>query len=82
MNEQKKYISMLNLLIKDTENKDFKDLLPFSIEKLQHNKILCEAIIDYLGDIYVCKGLDENYCETQYGNLISQVIGFLAQCNI
>ena len=78
----KKYIYILNLLIEESENNDFKELLPFSIEKLQHNQILCESIIDYLGDIYVCKGLDEDYCDTKYGSLISQVIDFLAQCNI
>jgi len=79
--EQKEYIKLINVMISESEDDELRDLLPISDENIKNNQILCETIIDYLGDIYVSVGLDEQYCETEYGKIISQMIDYLVRCN-
>lgn len=45
------------------------------------NGQLCEHIIDYLGDVYRCAGLDANYIENACGAEIQSAIHFLVFCN-
>lgn len=81
MFEQSKCINIINSLIVKSEDIELINLLPISIEDLENDSTLCEMIIDYFGDIYVGFGFDDEYCENEYGKLISRIIDFIAECN-
>ncbi len=81
MKNQNKFISQINLILRTVKNEELLKMLPIAIEDLVNNPSLCEFLIDYLGDIYVCSGLDEQYNETLYGSLIYELICFLASIN-
>ena len=81
MLKKEKCIQVINFLVEKSDNEEWKNLLPISQEKLEKSPMLCSDFIDYLGDMYVCVGFDENYCENEKGRLVGQAIDFLAWCN-
>ena len=76
-----KNIEIINSLIIKSNNNELIELLPITTDKLKTDEILCETIMDYLGDIYVTIGFDENYCENNFGKLISNAIDFVVRCS-
>lgn len=69
---------LVNEYIAKRGNESEEQLMPVTFDELRQNCILRESLIDFLGDIYVCCGMDANYCDNQCGNQIQQLIDFLA----
>lgn len=74
-------IDIINSLIIESSEDKLRNMLPISLEDLRNNQLLCEDVIDYLGDIYVTRGLDAQYCENEFGKRLSSIMTFLAECN-
>lgn len=68
----------INEYIVQRGNESEKRLMPVTFDELRQNCTLREALIDFLGDIYVCSGMDADYCDNQCGSQIQQLIDFLA----
>ncbi len=78
MFDSNKCIDTINLWIENSKNTDLMKNFPISEKDIIGNQTFCELLIDFLGDIYVYAGLDEQYNETKIGKSISEAIGFLS----
>ncbi len=80
MIDESRAVSIINRYL-ENENSSIKaQFFPVSVYTLTHNSQLCDILIDFLGDLYVCKGLDSNYEENVYGAEMQEAIQFLAFC--
>ncbi len=71
-------IQLINEYIVKMGNEAEEPLRPIEYHELIRNHKLCEDLIDFLGDIYVCHGVDANWRDNQLGEQIQQIITFLA----
>lgn len=71
-------IQLLNEYIVKMGNEAEEPLQPVEFHDLIENHRLCEILIDFLGNLYVCHGIDANDHDNQLGEQIQQLITFLA----
>ncbi len=71
-------IQLINEYIIKMENETEEAIKPVEYHELIRNHKLCEDLIDFLGDIYVCHGVDANWRDNQLGEQTQQLITFLA----
>ncbi len=71
-------IQLINHYITTRGNEAEEALQPIAYEDLVNNHALCGTLIDFLGDIYVCSGMDADDHDTPTGSQIQQLITFLA----
>lgn len=71
-------IQQINEYIVKMGNEAEETLRPVEYHELIRNHRLCETLIDFLGDIYLCYGIDDNFRDNQSGDQIQQLIAFLA----
>ena len=74
-------IEIVNKYLQRAHEANIRRSFPVVASKIYSDGQLCERIMDYLGDVYTCAGLDENYEENACGAEIQEAISFLAFCN-
>ena len=75
-----KAVQIINKYLEKECNSMVKQDVSVSVSSLRNNIDLCDKLIDFLGDLYVRKGLDTDYEENICGTEIQEVIHFLAFC--
>lgn len=81
MVSEEKAIEIINKYLQFAHETNIRQYFPVTASRLYRDGRLCEHIIDYLGDIYICDGLDANHAENACGTEIQEAINFLAFCN-
>lgn len=81
MLSEEKTIEIVNKYLQRAHEANIRRSLPVVASKIYSDGQLCERIMDYLGDVYTCAGLDENYEENACGAEIQEAISFLAFCD-
>lgn len=81
MINEAKAIKIINKYLKRAQQSGIHQHFPIVVSQIYGDKQLCEDIIDFLGDVYICDGLDVNYEENVCGSEIQDAIHFLAFCN-
>ena len=81
MVSEAKAIEIINKYLKCARESNIRQCFPVVASQIYGNSQLCERVIDYLGDVYICSGLNENYEENACGLEIQEAIQFLAFCN-
>lgn len=81
MVSETKAIEIINKYLKRAQESDLRQYFPVVASKICADKQLCEHLIDFLGDVYIYSGLDENYEENACGLEIQETISFIAFCN-
>ena len=81
MLSEEKAIGIINKYLQRAHDTNISRYFPVVSAKIYSYGQLCERIMDYLGDVYTCAGLDENYEENACGAEIQEAISFLAFCN-
>ena len=81
MVREEKAIEIINKYLQCAHDTSIRRYFPVVASQIYGNGQLCEHIIDYLGDIYTCAGLDADYVENACGSEIQEAINFLAFCN-
>ena len=71
-------IQLINEYIVKMGNEAEETLRPVEYHDLINNHKLCEILIDFLGDIYICHGIDANCRDNHFGDQVQQLITFLA----
>jgi hypothetical protein len=80
MIDENKAAKIINRYLENENNSLKAQFYPISACTLTLDSQLCNELIDFLGDVYTCTGLDNNYEENIYGAEIQEVIQFLAFC--
>ena len=80
MIKESKAVAIINCYLDNAHESVKARFYPVSFSSLVNDAELCDELIDYLGDIYVCSGLDNNYEENSCGAELQSVIQFLAFC--
>lgn len=78
MIDEKNALQIINKYLNYTNNSLRTEYFPIINTKLYSDIQLCNDLIDFLGDLYVCLGLNENYEENDLGAEIQQGISYLA----
>ena len=81
MVSETKAIEIINKYLKHAQESNIRQYFPVVASQIYGNNQLCERLIDFLGDVYIYAGLDENYEENACGSEIQETISFLAFCN-
>ena len=81
MASEEKTIGIINKYLQRAHETNIRRYFPVVASQIYGDSQLCERIIDYLGDVYSCAGLDANYEENVCGAEIQEAINFLAFCN-
>ena len=71
-----KAIGIINKYLQRANDANIRRYFPVEASRICGDGQLCEDIIDYLGDIYTCAGMDANYAENECGTEIQEVITF------
>ena len=71
-------IQRINEYIMNQGNEAEEVLQPVELDDLKENHKLCGTLIDFLGDIYVCSGMNKDYSDNECGSEIQQLITFIA----
>ena len=78
MLSEEKTIEIVNKYLQRAHEANIRRSFPVVASKIYSDGQLCERIMDYLGDVYTCAGLDENYEENACGAEIQEAISFIA----
>lgn len=78
---EEKTIEIVNKYLQRAHEANICRSFPVVASKIYSDGQLCERIMDYLGDVYTCAGLDENYEENACGAEIQEAISFIAFYN-
>ena len=81
MVSEEKAIGIINKYLQRAHETNIRQYFPVAASQIYGDGKVCEHIIDYLGDVYSCAGLDANYVENACGSEIQEAINFLAFCN-
>lgn len=81
MISESKALNIINKYLNCSNESDIRRYYPVTASRIRNDSQLCERMIDFLGDVYTCSGLDANYEENTAGSEIQDVITFLAFCN-
>lgn len=81
MVSETKAIKIINKYLEHAQESNMRQYFPVVASQICDDNRLCERLIDFLGDIYIYSGLDENYEENACGLEIQEAISFLAFCN-
>ena len=81
MVSETKAIKIINKYLKHAQESNIRQYFPVVASQIMGDNQLCEHLIDFLGDVYIYTGLDENYEENECGLEIQEAITFLAFCN-
>ena len=81
MASETKAIEIINKYLKRAQESNIRQCFPVVASQICGDNQLCERLIDFLGDVYIYAGLDENYQENECGLEIQEAISFLAFCN-
>lgn len=81
MVSETKAIETINKYLTCAQESNIHQYLPVVASQIRNDSQLCECLIDFLGNIYVYAGLDENYEENACGSEIQEAINFLSFCN-
>ena len=71
-------VQLINEWIVKMGNEAEEALRPVEYRELIEDRGLCERLIDFLGDLYICHGIDADDHDNQLGDQIQQLIAFLA----
>ena len=81
MISESKAIEIINKYLSSAQEATEYQYYPVTAFQICNNGQLCECLMDFLGDIYVYAGMDENYDENVCGEEIQEAITYLAFCN-
>lgn len=81
MLSEEKAIGIINKYLQRAHETNIRRYFPVVASKIYSDGQLCERIMDYLGNVYTCAGLDENYEENACGAEMQEAISFIAFCN-
>lgn len=82
MISEAKAIKIINKYLQCAQDPNVRKYFPLEASRIySDDDQLCDLLIDFLGDIYIYSGMDENYEDNERGSEIQEAITFLSFYN-